>query len=226
MAKVKRYQQARQMVDPEKLYMLDEALELISNMPKSKFDETIDLNLLLVTGKQKETFKTTVNFPHSFGVTKRILVFVKGEKAKEAKDAGADFVGAEDLVEKILSGWLEFDVVLATPETMPLVAKLGKLLGPKGLMPNPKNETVTTDLARVIKEIKCGRKEFGMTENGVVQVSVGKKSHTTQQLKENIGIVFNAILKMKPASEFKNIVICSTMSPAVRIDTKNIRNVF
>lgn len=223
MAKVKRYQQARQMVNPEKLYTLDEALALVADMPKSKFDETIDLNILLVTGKQKETFKTTVSFPHSFGATKRILVFSKGEKVKEARDAGADFVGAEDMVEKISSGWMDFDIVVATPETMPMVSKLGKLLGPKGLMPNPKNETVTTDLTRVIKEIKAGRKEFGMAENGVIQVSVGKKSHAAQQLKENIDIIFNAIVKMKPSSEFKNIAISSTMSPSVKVDPKSIK---
>jgi len=219
----KRYRKMKEMVDSKKFYSLDEALKLIKDMPHAKFDETIDLNLRLVTGKQKETLKATVSLPHQFGSTKRILVFAKGEKVKEAKESGADFIGAEDLAEKISGGWADFDVVIATPETMPIVTKLGRILGPKGLMPNPKNETVTSDLPRVIKEIKGGRREIEMKETGVIQVSIGKCSHSFEQLKENFKVIFDAITKFKSLAELKSIVCNSTMGPRIKIDPRSIK---
>jgi len=222
MKRGKRYKKTKEMVDSKKLYTLDEALELIKNIPHAKFDETVDLNLRLSTGKQKETFKTTVLLPHQFGTTSKILVFAKGEKVKEAQEAGADFVGAEDLAQKITGGWFDFDVVLATQETMPIVTKLGRILGPKGLMPNPKNETVTSDLSRVIKEVKGGRKEIKMDEAGVIQVSVGKCSHLFEQLQENCRIVLDAIIKFKPVTEFKKVLLTTTMGPKIKIDPKSI----
>jgi large subunit ribosomal protein L1 len=219
----KRYNKMKEMVDQNKLYILDEAFQLIKDMPHAKFDETVDLNLRLVTGKQKETFRATILFPHQFGSTKRVIVFTKGEKSKEAEESGADFVGAEDLAEKIAGGWVDFDAVIATPDTMPIVTKLGRILGPRGLMPNPKNETVTTDLSRVIKEIKGGRKEIKIDETGTIQISIGKLSHSLEQLKENYKVVIDAIIKLKPLVEFKSMVLSSTMSPGIKIDTRSIK---
>jgi large subunit ribosomal protein L1 len=219
----KRYKKMKEMVDSKKLYPFGEALELIKNMPHAKFDETVDLNLRLVVGKQKEGFRITALFPHKFGSTKRIVVFAKGEKVKEAQDAGADFVGAEDLAAKITGGWVDFDVVLATPETMPIVTKLGRVLGPKGLMPNPKNETVTSDLPRTIKEIQGGRKEIKMDEGGTIQISIGKCSHSVEQIKENSGVVFDTIVKFKPLTEFRSIVLSSSMGPRIKIDPRSVK---
>lgn len=223
MKRGKRYKKIKEMVDPKKLYTIEEALKLVKDMTHAKFDETIDLNLRFRVGKQKETFRATVLFPHKFGNTKKVLVFTKGEKVKEAQEAGADFIGAEDFAEKITSGWSDFDVVLATPDTMPVVTKLGRILGPRGLMPNPKNETVTTDLSRMIKEIKSGRRETKMDEAGVIQVSIGKCSYSLEQLKENLWAVFSAVLKFKPVTELGNVIIASTMGPCVKIDPKSIR---
>ncbi|OIN97499.1 50S ribosomal protein L1 [Candidatus Desantisbacteria bacterium CG1_02_38_46] len=224
MKRGKRYRKIKEMVDSKKLYPFDEALGLTKDMPHVKFDETVDLSLRLVTGKQKEVLRTTISFPHQFGSLKKILVFAKGEKVKEAQESGADFVGAEDLAEKITGGWVDFDVVLATPETMPIVTKLGRILGPKGLMPNPKNETVTSDLPRIIKEIKGGRREIKMDEAGIIQVSIGKRSHSPEQLKENSKVVFDAIMKLKPLAEFKSIILTSTMGPRIKIEPRSMRN--
>lgn len=223
MDRSKRYRKMKEMVDPKKLYTLDEAFQLIKEMPHAKFDETVDLTLRLVTGKQKETLKTIILFPHQFGSTKRVVVFTKGEKSKEAEESGADFVGAEDLAEKITGGWVDFDAVVATPDTMPIVTKLGRILGPRGLMPNPKNETVTTDLSRVIKEIKGGRKEIKIEESGTIQISIGKCSHSLEQLKENCKVVLETIIKLKPLAEFKSTILTSTMSPGIKIDTRSIK---
>ena len=222
----KRYSKMKEMVDSKKLYPLDEALMVIKNMPHAKFDETVDLNLRLTTEKQKEVFRTTISFPHQFGTARRVLVFAKGEKVKEAQESGADFVGAEDMAEKITGGWVDFDVVLATPETMPVVTKLGRILGPRGLMPNPKNETVTSDLPRIIKEVKGGRREIKMNESGVVQVSIGKCSHSFEQLKENLRVVFDALVKFKPLSEVRSIILASTMGPKIKIDPRSISRAY
>ena len=222
----KRYSKMKEMVDSKKLYPLDEALMLIKNMPHAKFDETVDLNLRLTTEKQKEVFRTTISFPHQFGTARRVLVFAKGEKVKEAQESGADFVGAEDMAEKITGGWVDFDVVLATPETMSVVTKLGRILGPRGLMPNPKNETVTSDLPRIIKEVKGGRREIKMNESGVVQVSIGKCSHSFEQLKENSRVVFDALVKFKPLSEVRSIILASTMGPKIKIDPRSISRAY
>lgn len=223
MKRSKRYRKIKEMIDSKKLYFFDEALRLIKDMPHIDFDETVDLNLRIKTGKQKEVFRTSISFPHQFGSSKKILVFAKGEKVKEAEAAGADFVGAENLAEKIAGGWIDFDVVIATPDMMPIVTKLGRILGPKGLMPNPKNETITTNLSAVIKEIKGGRREIKMDENGVVQISIGKCSHTIEQLQENFNAVFETMMKAKPITEFKRIIVTSTMGPAIKIDPRSIK---
>lgn len=224
MKRGKRYRKIKEMVDSKKLYSFDEGLKLIKEMPHVKFDETVDLNIRLVTGKQKEVARMTVSFPHQFGETKKVLVFTKGEKVKEAQEAGADFIGAEDLAEKITGGWLDFDVVMATPDAMSIVTKLGRILGPKGLMPNPKNETVTSDLSRVIKEVKSGRREVKIDETGVIQVSVGKCSHAIEQLMDNSKVVLDAIIKSRPMAEFKSIILTSSMGPAIKIDPKSVRS--
>jgi len=219
----KKYIKAAGMVDRSKLYTLDEALSLLKNFPSTRFDETVDLVIKLgMSGK--EVLRTTVVLPHQTGSSrKKILVFAKGEKVKEAQSAGADFVGAEDLAEKINSGWLDFDVAIATPEAMPVVVKLARILGPRGLMPNPRNETVTSDVSGVIKEIRSGRKEIKSDQHGIIQLGVAKISHSIQQIKENCVEVFKSILKVKPYVEFRSITLSSTMGPGIKIDPRSIK---
>lgn len=190
----------------------------------AKFDETVDLavNLGIDPRKSDQMVRGTVVLPHGIGKKVRVLVFAKGEKEKEAIDAGADFVGAEDLVEKISKGWLDFDKAVATPDIMGLVGKLGKILGPRGLMPNPKLGTVTFDIARAVKEIKAGKVEYKAEKAGIVHVPIGKVSFDTQRLLDNAKAIIDSIVKAKPPTSkgkyLKKLSISSTMGPGIAID--------
>jgi large subunit ribosomal protein L1 len=228
-ARGKRYLEVRQKVDRTKLYDLDTAVRLVKETARAKFDESIDLAIRLgVNPKHADQMvRGTVTLPHGIGKTVRVLVFAKGEKEKEAKEAGADFVGAEDLAEKISAGWTDFDKAIATPDMMGLVGKLGKILGPRGLMPNPKVGTVTFDVGRAVRELKAGRVEFKVDKTGIVHTTVGKASFEPEKLKENILALMDTIIRAKPASSkgtyLKSIAISSTMGPGIKLDAASLR---
>lgn len=212
----------------EKSYDIKEALDLIKETAFAKFDETVDLAVRLGVDPKRsdQTVRGSVVLPSGTGKKVRILVFAKGEKEKEALDAGADIIGAEDVAEKINKGWMEFDRVVATPDLMGLVGKLGKILGPRGLMPNPKSGTVTFDIAKAIKEIRQGKAEYKLEKGGIAHVSVGKISFGSEKLYENIATVMEAIIKAKPATSkgryIKGVSISSTMGPGINIDTASL----
>jgi large subunit ribosomal protein L1 len=223
----KRYKKALESVDMSKLYLLKSAVEVLTKFPKAKFNETIDLAFRLgVDPKQSDQLvRGTVPLPHGSGKTVRVLVFAKnGAAADAARAAGAEFVGFEDLVKKCQEGWADFDVAIATPEAMGEVRKLGKTLGPRGLMPNPKTGTVTDDTAKAVKEVKAGRVEFKVDKTGNIHVPVGKAAFTADQIAENARAVIDAIVKAKPASVkgtfIKSCTLSATMSPPVRLDPK------
>ncbi len=207
-----------------KPYKMQEGFSLIKETHFAKFNESVDMAIRLgVDPKQSDQMvRGSVVLPHGTGKKVRILVFAKGEREKEAAAAGADYVGMDDLVEKINKGWLDFDVVVATPDLMATVGKLGKVLGPRGLMPNPKTGTVTFDVTRAIREIRQGKVEYRIDKGGIVHVSVGRISFTPVQLFENASMLLDAVLKAKPASAkgkyLKGITISSTMGPGVQID--------
>jgi large subunit ribosomal protein L1 len=227
----KRYLEALSKVDRAKRYELEEGLKLTLETAKAKFDQTVDLAIRLGVDPKKpdQMVRGTVVLPHGTGKTVRVLVFAKGAKEKEARDAGADFVGAEDLIEKISKGWLEFDKAIATPDMMGLVSKLGKILGPRGLMPNPKVGTVTFDLERAIREIKAGKVEFKVEKAGVVHVPVGKASFGYDRLFENIRALLEVITRAKPPTSkgiyMRSVAISTTMGPGIKIDPVGVRNV-
>ncbi len=226
----KTYRNIKVKLDTAKRYELDEALEVISKSPAAKFDESVDMALRLgVNPKHSDQMvRGAVVLPNGTGKSVRVLVFAKGEKEKEAQDAGADYVGAEDLVEKINGGWLEFDKAIATPDIMGLVSKLGKLLGPRGLMPNAKVGTVTFDVARAISELKAGKVDFRVDKNGILHVPVGKVSFGAQKLKDNVMALLEMVMKIKPASSkgtyLRGVAISSTMGPGIKIDPIYVRN--
>lgn len=221
--KGKRYEDAVKQINNE-LYEPQAALELVKTLAKAKFDETIDVafRLNLDPRHADQQVRGAVVLPHGTGKTRTVLVFAKGEKAKEAEEAGADFVGADDVVEKIQGGWFGFDVAVATPDMMSVVGKLGKLLGPKGLMPNPKVGTVTFDVAKAIKEIKAGKVEYRVEKTGIVHAPVGKVSFTLEMLQENFQTLAEAIIKAKPSGAkgqyIKSVALSSTMGPSVKIN--------
>jgi large subunit ribosomal protein L1 len=206
-------------------YQLDEAFSLLKQIAYAKFNETVELSMLLgVDPKHADQMvRGTTLLPHGTGQTKRVLVIAQGEKQKEAQDAGADFVGGDDMVEKVQGGWIDYDAVIATPDMMRSVGKLGKVLGPRGLMPNPKTGTVTFDVARAIQEIKAGKVEFRVDKTAIIHVPVGKISFSADQLKDNASAIINAVRKAKPPAAkgkyVRSIYISSTMSPSVQIDT-------
>jgi large subunit ribosomal protein L1 len=220
----KKYKASRAQIEP-KLYSLKDAAELVKKTAYAKFDETIDLAVRLgVDPKHSDQMiRGSVLLPHGTGKQVRVLVFAKGEKEKEATDAGADYVGGEDMIEKINKGWMEFDRVVATPDIMGLVGKLGKLLGPRGLMPNPKSGTVTFDLARAVKEIKLGRVEFKLDKSAILHIVIGKRSFDSNALLENARTIMDSIVKAKPASSkgiyLRSVVLSSTMGPGIKVDT-------
>jgi len=223
----KRYKKALSLVDKAKVYGLKSAVEILSKFPKAKFNESVDLSFRLgIDPKQSDQMvRGTVPLPHGSGKTVRVLVFAKsGPGADAAKAAGAEYVGFEDMIKKCQEGWSDFDVAIATPEAMSEVRKLGKVLGPRGLMPNPKTGTVTDDTGRAVKEVKAGRVEFKTDKAGNVHVPVGKLAFEAQQLEDNARSVIDAIIKARPAS-VKGVFIHSatlsgTMSPPVRLDLK------
>ena len=220
----KKYRAAAGKVE-QRPYQLDEAFGLLKQIAFAKFNETVELSMLLgVDPKHADQMvRGTTLLPHGTGQTKRVLVIAQGEKVKEAQDAGADMVGGEDMVEKIQGGWVDFDAVIATPDMMRSVGKLGKVLGPRGLMPNPKTGTVTFDVAKAIQEIKAGKVEFRVDKTAIVHVPVGKISFSADQLKDNASAIINAVRKAKPPAAkgkyVRSIYISSTMSPSLQIDT-------
>ena len=220
----KRYKEAVKLFDKNKIYPLEEAIGILKKMPSPKFDETVDLSFRLgVDPKKSDQFvRGSVLLPHGTGKKVRILVFCKGESEKIAQEAGADYVGGQELIEKISSGWLDFDIAIAHPEMMRDISRLGKILGPRGLMPNPKSGTVTTDLARAIEEFKKGKVEFKMDKTGNIGLRIGKISFSEKELYENACAAIEAIYKAKPATlkgkYIRNVVISKTMSPGIKID--------
>jgi large subunit ribosomal protein L1 len=226
----KKYLEAKSKVDRNKRYELEEGIKLLLETAYAKFDEGIDLAIRLGVDPKKadQMVRGTVVLPNGTGKKVRVLVFAKGQKEKEALEAGADIVGGEDLVEKISKGWLEFDKAIATPDMMGLVSKLGKILGPRGLMPNPKMGTVTFDLERAIKEIKAGKVEFKVEKAGVVHVPMGKASFGFDRLLENIKTLLEVILRAKPPTSkgiyLRSIALSTTMGPGIKIDPLYVRN--
>ena len=206
-------------------YQLDEAFGLLKQIAFAKFNETVELSMLLgVDPKHADQMvRGTTLLPHGTGQTKRVLVIAQGEKQKEAQEAGADMVGGDEMVEKIQGGWVDFDAVIATPDMMRSVGKLGKVLGPRGLMPNPKTGTVTFDVAKAIQEIKAGKVEFRVDKTAIIHVPVGKLSFSAEQLKDNASAIINAVRKAKPPAAkgkyVRSIYVSSTMSPSVNIDS-------
>jgi len=224
----KRMGQALGQVDRERAYGLREAVELLKATPATKFDESVDLavNLGVDPKHADQMVRGGIVLPHGTGKSVRILVFAKGEKEKEAQAAGADHVGADDLAKKIQEGWLDFDRVIATPDMMGVVGRLGKVLGPRGLMPNPKLGTVTMDVGRAIAEQKSGKVEYRVEKAGIVHVSVGKKSFSAEQLVANATALIDALVRAKPSSAkgtyLKKISISTTMGPGVRVDPSSV----
>lgn len=220
----KRYNEAAKQVDAKREYKLGEAVELLQKLPKAKFDETLELDFKLgVDPKQSDQMvRGTVVLPHGSGKKVRVVVFAKGAAAQAAKDAGADVVGFEDLVKKCQEGWTDFDVAIATPEAMQEVRKLGKVLGPKGLMPNPKTGTVTDDTAKAVKEVKAGRVEFKMDKTANLHVAFGKLSFSARAIEENARAVISAVMHARPPAAkgqfVQSCTLSSTMSPGLRID--------
>jgi len=220
----KKYQEAAKLVDRERLYGPEEAAELAKQTTTVNFDATIEAHLRLGVDPRHadQMVRGTVVLPHGTGKTVRVAVFAQGEKAQEALRAGADEVGAEDLVKKIEAGWLEFDVALATPDSMGLVGRLGKILGRRGLMPNPKAGTITFDLERAIKEVKGGRVEFKVDKAAIIHVAVGKSSFEPTALVDNLAALVDAVNRAKPSGAkgqyLRTLTIASTMGPGIRVD--------
>jgi large subunit ribosomal protein L1 len=221
----KKYNEAVKKYDLTQVYDLEKAVDMLKNMTYAKFDESVDVSIRLKL-KKSHTIRDTVVLPNSFGKKKTILVFAKGDHAKEAKEAGAEYVGDDEYIEKIKNGWLDFDVVIATPDMMKEVGKLGPVLGRRGLMPNPKLGTVTTNIKSAIEELRKGRIEYRADKSGVVHLSVGKKSMDSNKLKENIKTFFEEILRKRPndlkGEYIGSMYISSTMSPSVKINTKTL----
>lgn len=220
----KKMDSALKKVETGKEYSLEEAIKFVKEASYTKFDETVDmaLNLGVDPKKSDQMVRGTVVLPHGMGKKVNVLVFAKGEKEREARDAGADYVGAEDLVEKIQKGWLDFDNAVATPDIMGLVGKLGKILGPRGLMPNPKLGTVTFDVAKAVKEIKAGKIEYKTEKAGIVHVPIGKVSFDAERLLDNARAIIDAVVKAKPGTSkgkyLKKVAVSSSMGPGIRVD--------
>ena len=228
----KRQKTARDMVDPAKLHTVEEALDLVKALPGAKFDETVDLSLRLgVDPKHADQMvRGAIVLPNGIGKAVRVAVFAKGEKEREARDAGADHVGAEDLVERIQGGWMEFDSAIATPDLMGQVGRLGKILGPRGLMPNPKVGTVTFDVGRAVREVKAGKVEFRVDKAGNVHVPVGRRSFSREALVANATALLEAIARAKPSASkgtyLRSITVSATMGPGIRVDAQRVANQF
>ena len=225
MKRGKRYLEVAKLVDRNKLYSLEEASELVKKTATAKFDETVDLAVRLNVDRRQadQNFRGTVSLPYGTGKQVRVLVFAEGEQAREAQEAGADYVGGQDLVDKIQEGWLEFDAVVATPQMMPIVGRLGRILGPLRLMPSPRAGTVTPDVASAVREIKAGRVEFKLEPRApIIHIAVGKVSFSPQQIQENVATIMDAIVRARPASVrgryVQSVVLSATMGPGIKLD--------
>ena len=228
----KRIKATEALIDRAKPYSVEEAMDIVKKAPAAKFDETVDLSIRLgVDPKHADQMvRGAIVLPHGIGKTVRVAVFAKGEKEREAREAGADVVGAEDLVEKIQGGFMDFDSTIATPDLMGQVGRLGKVLGPRGLMPNPKLGTVTFDVARAVREIKAGKVEFRVDKAGNVHVPIGKKSFAQENLVANAMTLLEAIVKAKPAASkgvyLRSITLSTTMGPGIHVDAQRVTNQF
>ena len=227
----KKYQAAAELVDRATLYETDEALNLVVKAAPAKFDETVEVHLKLgVDGRHADQqVRGALVLPHGTGKTARVLVFAKGPKETEAKEAGADYVGGEDMAEKIQKeGWFDFDVVIATPDMMSVVGKLGKLLGPKGLMPNPKSGTVTMDVTKALEDVKAGKVEYRLDKTNIIHTPIGKVSFGPEKLKDNFDALVEAVVKAKPSAAkgqyLRSVTVASTMGPGVRINPARVVN--
>jgi large subunit ribosomal protein L1 len=224
----KKLRTAEEKIDQGVEYSLEEAVAKVKELSYAKFDETVDLafNLGVDPRKSDQMVRGTVVLPHGTGKSVKVLVFAKGEKEKEARDAGADYVGAEDIVEKITKGWLDFDKVVATPDIMGVVGRLGKILGPRGLMPNPKLGTVTFDVSKAVREIKAGKVEYKAEKAGLVHVPIGKVSFDSQKLVENARAIIDSVNRAKPSTSkgkyLRKLAISSTMGPGLKIDVNSV----
>lgn len=220
----KKYKQAAEKVDPDKKYTLDEALTILAQMKSAKFDETVEVALRLgIDAKQTDQMvRGAVALPHGLGKNIRVIAFAKGGKEKEAQEAGADAVGSDELIERVQGGWMDFDKVVATPDMMAAVSKLGKVLGPRGLMPNPKVGTVSMDIGKAVRDLKAGKVEFRNEKAGIIHAPVGKLSFGPEKIKENVLSLIEGVVKAKPSSSkghfLRGLALSATMSPGIRID--------
>jgi large subunit ribosomal protein L1 len=228
----KKYIEVKKNIDPQKKYKLDEAVNLVLGSAYAKFDESVAVAMRLGVDPRHadQMVRGSIVLPHGTGRTTRVLVFAKGDKEKEALDAGADYAGSDDMAEKIQGGWLDFDKVIATPDTMGTVGKLGKILGPRGMMPNPKLGTVTFDVAKAVSEMKAGRVDFRVDKVGIVHCAIGKVSFGKDKIIDNVKALFELIMKMKPSSSkgtyLKSVTVSSTMGPGVKIDPVEVPALF
>jgi large subunit ribosomal protein L1 len=226
----KRVRSNLSLIDKKKEYKLTEAIELVKKLANTKFDESVDVAVRLGVDPRHadQMVRGTVVLPHGTGKDIKVLVLTRGPKETEAKEAGADFVGFDEYIKKIQEGWLDFDVVVATPDVMPEVGKLGKILGARGLMPNPKSGTVTNEVGKVVKELKAGKIQFRVDKGGIIHASIGKASFDAQKLIENFKALISTILRLKPASAkgqyVKTIFLSSTMGPGIKIDRNELTN--
>lgn len=228
----KKYAAALALVDREREHTVEDAMEIVTKAASARFDETVEMAIRLgVDPKHSDQMvRGAIVLPHGVGKSVRVLVFAKGEKEREAREAGADYVGAEEFIEKIQGGWMDFDSTIATPDLMGQVGRLGKILGPRGLMPNPKVGTVTFDVARAVREVKAGKVEFRVDKAGNVHVPVGKKSFAAEHLTGNALALLEAIMRAKPAAAkgqyLRSITVSSTMGPGIRVDAQRVANLF
>jgi len=226
--KGKKYLAAFEKVEPEKRYALKDAVALLKEIAFAKFDETVELTMWLGVDPRKadQLVRGTLVLPNGLGKTKTVVVIAQGDKAKEAEDAGADFAGGDDIVEKIKGGWLDFDALIATPDMMGKVGQLGRVLGPRGLMPNPKTGTVTMDVTKAVEETKAGKVEYRVDKTGVIHTSVGKVSFDADKIEENTRALINAVMAAKPSTAkgryVKKVNIASTMSPGILLDEMSL----
>lgn len=227
----KRFTESLKLVDRERLYPAGEAIKILKGLPASKFDETVELTMRLGVDPRKadQMVRGAVSLPKGTGKTVRVAAFAKGEKAQQARDAGADVVGDEELAERINGGWLDFDAAVATPDMMPVVGKLGRVLGPRGLMPNPKSGTVTDDVAKAVSDLKGGLVEYRTDRHGNLHLVIGKKSFEEQDLIENYATVVDEVIRAKPAASkgryLKSVTLATTMGPGIRIDPAKVKDI-
>ena len=227
--KGKNYRAALNKVDRNQRYLLEDSLRLAKETAHAKFDETVEMAIRLGVDPRQadQNIRGTVTLPHGMGKSVRVLAFAKGDKEKEAQDAGADFVGSDEIIKKISDGWLEFDKAVATPDMMGAVGRIGKILGPRGLMPNPKTGTVAMDIGKAVKEIKAGKLDFRVDKAGIIHVPVGKASFGPEQLIDNAKALLGSIIRAKPASAkgnyIKGVTVTTTMGPGIKIDLAQIR---